>query len=156
VLCVAIALAAWLIGHRTRERSQHEFGQHGYGEDSRPAAFSEGNRSAESEAQATAERFLKYRDAGDFEAAWKDLSPASLARAGSIEERTKMYQEWTKKYGEARTHRLESCTPAAGGALYVCVFTVTYSSNLSSTERVEMKTGAGRWAVTANSRTTPK
>jgi hypothetical protein len=147
-----VAITAWLIGHRTPERPERGSGL----DSSRLAAYSDGNRSAESEAQATAERFLKYRDAGDFEAAWRDLAPASLARAGSIEERTKMYAEWTKKYGTARTHRFESCTPSAGGTLYTCVFTVTYASNLSSTEQVEVKASDGRWAVTGNARTTPK
>ncbi len=150
-LCVAIAVAGWLLA-RPRHRSTHESSR----VDARPTGFDGRKRTAESEARAAAERFLNYRDSGDYPAAWREFTAENQARAPELRW-TQRTQEWAKKYGQPTRHTIESCAQGASAGIYNCVVSVGYEHNLSSQDRIVVAQERGdRWAIASSARTPPK
>jgi hypothetical protein len=150
-LCVAIAVAGWLLARPPR-RSAHELSR----VDARPAGFDGRKRAAESEARAAAERFLNYRDYGDYPAAWREFTAENQARAP--EQRwTQRNQGWTKKYGQPLRHTIKSCAPGASAGIYNCVVLIGYQHNLSSEDTIVVaQERDDRWAIASSTRTPPK
>jgi hypothetical protein len=151
-LCVAVALGGWLLARRPH-RPVHETSRTG----ARPAAF-DGRRQqpAESEAKAAAERFLNYRDSGDYQAAWREFTAENQARAPEPRW-TQRVQDWTKKYGNPKSHTVESCTLGASPGIYNCAASAGYENNLSSQDRIVVaQERGGRWAIASSTRTTPR
>jgi len=151
VLCIAIAAGGWFLArhpHRpVREPSRM---------DSRPTALDGRKQTAESEARAAAERFLNYRDSGDYSAAWREFTAENQAR--SPEPRwTQRAQEWTKSHGPTVSHTIESCTPDASGGIYNCLISIGYEHNLSAQDTIVVAQERGnRWAISSTRRTPPK
>jgi hypothetical protein len=150
-LCVAIAAAGWLLARHPdkplREASRVN---------TRPAPFDGRRETAESEARAAAERFLNYRDSGDYPAAWREFTAENQARAPEPRW-TQRTQEWTKKYGQPTRHTIESCAQGPSAGIYNCLVSIGYEHNLSSQDRIVVAQERGdRWAIASSARTPPK
>jgi TIR domain len=151
VLCVLIALAGWFLARRPH-RPVHDTSR----TDARPAGFDGRKQMAESEARAAAERFINYRDSGDYPAAWREFTAENQARAPEPRW-TQRTREWTKNHGQTTHHTIESCTPDASGAIYTCLVSVGYEHNLSSQDKVVVALErGGKWAIASSARTPPK
>gem|GEM_PF-2626546 len=148
VLGVAIALGAWLFTRHPQRPQRHV---------ARVAVEGRaGNESADSEAKAVAERFLKYRDAGDFDAAWKEFTPENQSRIPEPRW-TRNQTEWTKRYGEAKTQTVESCQLNPANGIYDCQVSIVYANHLSSQDRIAVaRAPDGRWGIASAARTIPK
>lgn len=150
-LCVAIAAAGWLLA-RHPHRPEHESSR----VESRPAGFDGRKQTAESEARAAAERFLNYRDSGDYPAAWREFTAENQERAPEPRW-TQRTREWTRKYGQPTRHTIESCAQGASAGIYNCVVSVGYEHNLSAQDRIVVAQERGnRWAIASSARTPPK
>jgi hypothetical protein len=150
-ICIALVLAGLLLARRShrpmREPSRI---------DARPAGFDGRGQAAESAAQAAAERFINYRDSGDYPAAWQEFTAENKARLP--EDRwTQRAENWAKKYGQPASHTIKSCTSGTASNIYTCTVSVRYEHNLSSEDKVMVaEERGGRWAVSSSARTTPK
>jgi hypothetical protein len=151
ILCVLIALAGWLLARRPHQ-PVHEKSHM----DARPTAFDGRKQTAEAEARAAAERFLNYRDSGDYPAAWREFTAENQARAPEPRW-TQRTQEWVKNHGQTTSRTIESCTPDTSGGIYTCLVSIGYEHNLSSQDKivVALERG-GRWAIASSARTLPK
>jgi hypothetical protein len=151
ILCVLIALAGWLLARRPHQ-PVHEKSHM----DARPTAFDGRKQTAEAEARAAAERFLNYRDSGDYPAAWREFTAENQARAPEPRW-TQRTQEWVKNHGQTTSRTIESCTPDTSGGIYTCLVSIGYEHNLSSQDKivVALERG-GRWAIASSARTPPK
>ena len=150
-LCVAIALAGWLLARHPDRPAHESLRPH-----ARSTAFDGRKQTAESEARAAAERFLNYRDSGDYPAAWREFTAENQARAPELRW-TQRTQEWTKKYGQPTRHTIESCAQGSSPGIYNCVVSVGYEHNLSSQDRIVVAQAKGdRWAIASSARTPPK
>src|SRR5207302_1818630 len=124
--------------------------------DARPAAFDGRKQTAESEARAAAERFLNYRESGDYTAAWREFTAENQARAPEARW-TQRVQDWTKKYGQATSHTVESCTSGATEGIYNCLVSMGYEHNLSSQDTIVVAQERGnRWAIASTARKPPR
>jgi TIR domain len=150
-LCVAIAVAGWLLA-----RPPHRPGRESSRVDARPTRFDARKQTAQSEARAVAERFLNYRDSGDYSAAWREFTAENQERAPEPRW-TQRTQDWIKKYGQPVHHTVESCTQGASAGIYNCVVSVGYEHNLSSKDRIVVAQDRdNRWAIASSARTPPK
>jgi hypothetical protein len=150
-LCVAVALGGWLLARRPH-RPMHDTSRM----DTRPPAFDGREQAADSEAKAAVERFLNYRDSGDYQAAWREFTAENQARAPEPRW-TQRVREWTKKYGNPKSHTVESCTPGTSAGIYSCRVSAGYDNNLSSQDRIVVaQERSGRWAIASSARTTPR
>jgi predicted nucleic acid-binding Zn-ribbon protein len=123
--------------------------------DARPTRFDGRGQAAESAARAAAERFLNYRDSGDYQAAWRQFTAENQVR--SPEPRwTQRAEQWTKKYGQAANHTIDSFVLDSGG-MYTCMVSSAYEHNLSSQEKIVVaEERSGRWAIVSATRTPPE
>jgi hypothetical protein len=150
-ICVALAFGGWLLARRPHPPA-HEPSRM----DTHPARFDGRSQSDESAARAAAERFINYRDSGDYPAAWREFTEQNQARAQEPRW-TQRVEQYTKKYGQPTSHTIESCTPNTAGGMYTCTISARYEHNLSSEDKIVVaEERGGRWAIAASTRTTPK
>jgi hypothetical protein len=150
-LAVLIAAGGWFLARRPH-RPVHDPSRM----DARPTAFDGRKQTAESEARAAAERFLNYRDSGDYPAAWRELTAETQARL-SEPRWTQHAQQWTKDHGPTIRRTIESCTPDDSGDIYNCLVSVGYEHNLSAQDTIVVALErANRWAISSTRRTPPK
>src|SRR5690348_4145423 len=155
-ICLAIALT-WLWMRRSREPAHQRPRFQPDRVSTRPSGSDGHAQAAESAARAAAERFLSYRDSGDFQAAWSELTAQTRARI-SEEDWIQGAERWKKNNGQPSSHTIESCIPAAAGDdMFNCAVSFVYGKNLTSQEKlVVAEERPGRWAVASDRRTPPK
>jgi len=153
-ICLAIALT-WLWMRRPHEPVHQSPRFQPRRIDTRPSGSDGLAKAAESAARATAERFLNYRDSGDFQAAWRELTAQNQVHAP--EERWILRAEdWKKRYGQPTSHTIESCTPTAG-VMFSCAVSSTYGNNLASQDTIVLaEERPGHWGIVSDKRIPPK
>ncbi|HEY3455490.1 MAG TPA: toll/interleukin-1 receptor domain-containing protein [Bryobacteraceae bacterium] len=153
-ICLAIALTSlWMRRPHDAVHQSPRFQPRRI--DTRPSGSDGLAKAAESAARAAAERFLNYRDSGDFQAAWRELTAQTRARVP--EERwIRSAEQRKEQYGQPSSHTIESCTPAAEG-MFNCAVSSTYRQNLTLQETLVLaEERSGRWGIVSDKRIPPK
>jgi hypothetical protein len=153
-ICLAIALT-WLWMRRPHESVHQRSGFQPPRIATRPSGSDGRAQAAESAARAAAERFLNYRDSGDFQAAWREFTAQNQVHVP--EERwIARAEDWKKKYGQPSTHTIDSCTPAAD-RMFSCAISSSYGRNLTSQDTLVLaEERPGRWGIVSDKRIPPK
>jgi len=146
-ICLAVALT-WLWMRRHEPAHQTPKFQPSR-INTRPSRSDGRAQAAESAARAAAERFLNYRDSGDFQAAWREFT--AQIQANFPEERwIQRAERWKKTNGLPLSHTIESCVPDPN-RLFNCAVSLTYGKNLTSNDKlVVAEERPGRWRVASD------
>ena len=153
-ICLAIALS-WLWMRRPHEPVHQRPRFQPPRIDTRPSRSDGRAQAAESAARAAAERFLNYRDSGDFQAAWREFTAQNQAHFPE-ESWIQRAEKWKKTYGQPSSHTIESCVPTPSGP-FNCAVSSTYGKNLTSDDKlIVAEERPGRWAIASDRRTPPK
>jgi hypothetical protein len=153
-ICLAIALTfLWM--RRPRGAGHEKPRPQPPRVDTRPSRPNGRAQAAESSARAAAERFLNYRDSGDFDAAWREFT--AQTQANVPEERwVQRAEQWKKEHGQPISHTVESCVPIPND-MFNCEVSSTYEKNLKFQDKlVVAEERPGRWGISSAKRILPK